>query len=148
MGDETVIVANLTPSDAGKVIFTSSNGSVVEVDAQGKGLAIITVSFAGNNKYAADENRTVTVTVSPEDACVTVDKNTLDLNVGETYAINATKHPNTILLDITYTSSNSLIATVDEKGIVTAVVKVLQSLLLKLVTMNSMLKIRPTAYSY
>jgi uncharacterized protein YjdB len=127
VGDETVIVAALTSDDTGNVTFTSSNESVVEVDAegnviaQGKGQAIITVSFAGNNKYAAAENRTITVTVSLNDANVTVDNDTLDLKVGETYAINATKHPDTILLDITYTSSNSSVATVNEKGIVTAV---------------------------
>ena len=127
VGDETVIVANLTPEDAGNVTFTSSNESVVEVDAQGnviaqgKGQAIITVSFAGNNKYSAAENRTITVTVSLNDASVTVDNNTLDLKVGEAYAINATRHPDTIMLDIAYASSNSSVATVDEKGIVTAV---------------------------
>ena len=126
VGDET-IVANLTPADAGNVTFTSSNVSVVDFDdegnviAQGKGQAIITVSFAGNNNYAAAENRTVTVTVSLNNANVTVGNDTCDLKVGEAYAINATKHPDTILLDITYTSSNSSVATVDEKGIVTAV---------------------------
>ena len=126
VGDET-IVATLTPADAGNVTFTSSNVSVVDFDdegnviAQGKGQAIITVSFAGNNNYAAAENRTVTIDVNLNDASVTVDKDALDLKIYETYAINATKHPDTILLDIAYTSSNSSVATVDEKGIVTAV---------------------------
>jgi uncharacterized protein YjdB/nitrogen fixation protein FixH len=116
----------LTPAGAGNVTFTSSNDAVVSVDGQGnvvacgKGQAVITVSFAGDNKYAA-ENKTITVDVRLNDASVTVDSDTLDLKVDETYAINATKHPDTILLDITYTSSNSSIATVDEKGIVTAV---------------------------
>ena len=127
VGDGTVIVATLTPVGAGNVTFTSSNESVVEVDdegnvlAQGKGQAIITVSFAGNNNCTAAENRTVTVTVSLNDASVTVDNDTLDLKIGEKYAINATKHPDTIVLDITYTSSNRSVATVDRKGIVTAV---------------------------
>ena len=127
VGDGTVIVATLTPVGAGNVSFTSSNESVVEVDdegnvlAQGKGQAIITVSFAGNNNCTAAENRTVTVTVSLNDASVTVDNDTLDLKIGEKYAINATKRPDTIVLDITYTSSNRSVATVDRKGIVTAV---------------------------
>ena len=127
VGDETVIVANLTPADAGNVTFTSSNVSVVDFDdegnviAQGKGQAIITVSFAGDNNYVSAENKTVTVTVSLNNANVTVGNDTCDLKVGEAYAINATKHPDTILLDITYTSSNSSVVTVDEKGIVTAV---------------------------
>ncbi|WP_405279161.1 right-handed parallel beta-helix repeat-containing protein, partial [Methanobrevibacter sp.] len=52
VGDETVIVANLTPAGACNVTFTSSDYDVVDFDfegnviAQGKGQAIITVSFA------------------------------------------------------------------------------------------------------
>ena len=127
VGDETVIVAALTPADAGNVTFTSSNEDVVIVDEKGnvianeKGQAIITVSYAGDDKYAAADNKTITVNVSLNDASVTVDNDTLDLKVDETCAINATKHPDTILLDIAYTSSNSSVASVDEKGIVTAV---------------------------
>ena len=127
VGDETIILATLFPDGAGNVTFTSSNKDIVEVDdkgniiAQGKGQAIITVSFAGDNNYTAAENKTVTINVSLADASVTVDKNNLDLKIGETYAINATKHPDTILLDITYKSSNNAVATVDKNGIVTAV---------------------------
>ena len=113
VGDEIVIVANLTPAGAGNVTFTSSDYDVVDFDfegnviAQGKGQAIITVSFAGDDKYAAAENKTIIINVSLDNASVTVDNNTLDLKVGETSAINATKHPDTIMLDITYTSSNN-----------------------------------------
>ena len=127
VGDETVIAAVLTPADAGNVTFTSSDDSVVSVDAkgnviaQGKGQVIITVSFVGNEKYAACENKTVTVTVSLNDASVTVDNDTLNLEVDETYQINAHKKPDTILLDINYTSSNESVACVDENGTVTAV---------------------------
>ena len=127
VGDEIVIVANLTPAGAGNVTFTSSDYDVVDFDfegnviAQGKGQAIITVSFAGDDKYAAAENKTIIINVSLDNASVTVDNNTLDLKVGETSAINATKHPDTIMLDITYTSSNNSVATVDKNGIVTAV---------------------------
>ena len=127
VGDETVIVAALTPANAGNVTFTSSDESVVTVDnqgniiAEGKGQAIITVSFAGDNKYAAAKNKTITVNVSLNDARVTVDNDTLDLKVDETYAIKATKYPDTILLDITYKSSDNSVATVDKNGIVTAI---------------------------
>ena len=127
VGDEIVIVANLTPAGAGNVTFTSSDYDVVDFDfegnviAQGKGQAIITVSFAGDDKYAAAENKTIIINVSLDNASVTVDNNILDLKVGETSAINATKHPDTIMLDITYTSSNNSVVTVDKKGIVTAV---------------------------
>ena len=126
VGDETVIAASLNPSNAGNVSFTSSDDSVVIVDekgnviANGKGQAIITVSFAGDNKYAESENKTITLDVSLNDASVTVDNDTLDLKVDERYQINATRHPDTILLDITYKSSDNSVASVDENGVVTA----------------------------
>ncbi|MDO5814031.1 MAG: Ig-like domain-containing protein, partial [Methanobrevibacter sp.] len=126
VGDETVIVATLTPGDAGNVTFKSSDDDIVLVEdngnviANGEGQAIITVSFAGNDKYAA-ANKTINVTVKLNNANVTVDKDKLDLKVGETYTINATKRPDTILLDITYTSSNTSVASVDKNGVVTAV---------------------------
>ena len=127
VGDEAVAVATLTPADAGNVTFTSSNSSVVIVDAEGnviaegKGQAIITVFFAGDDKYAAAENKTIAVNVRLDDASVSVDNTTLDLNLGESYAINATKNPDIILLDITYSSSDDSVASVDKNGIVTAV---------------------------
>ena len=126
VGDETVIVATLTPGDAGNVTFKSSDDDIVLVEdngnviANGEGQAIITVSFAGNDKYAA-ANKTINVTVKLNNANGTVDKDKLDLKVGETYTINATKRPDTILLDITYTSSNTSVASVDKNGVVTAV---------------------------
>ncbi|WP_298502701.1 Ig-like domain repeat protein [uncultured Methanobrevibacter sp.] len=129
VGDEAVIVASLTPAGAGNVTFTSSDENVVLIDddegniiayCNGKGQANITVSFEGNDKYAA-VNKTISVTVRLNNASVTVDKDTLDLKVDETCAINATKHPDTILLDINYTSSNSSVVCVDKNGIVTAV---------------------------
>ncbi len=126
VGDETVIVATLTPGDAGNVTFKSSDEDLVLVEddgnviANGKGQAIITVSFSGNDKYAA-VNKTINVTVKLNNANVTVDKDTLDLKVDETYQINATKNPDTILLDITYTSNNTSVASVDKNGIVRAV---------------------------
>jgi len=70
IGDNSSIVATLTPADAGTVTFTSSNSSVVAVDAKGNvkavgiGEANIIVSFAGDDRYAAAENKTVEVTVA------------------------------------------------------------------------------------
>ena len=127
VGDEVTDLANLTPAGAGNLTLTSSDEDLVYIDddgiviGNGQGQAIITVSFAGNENYTASENKTITVDVSLNDASVTVDNDTLDLKVDETYAINATKHPETILLDITYKSSDDSVATVDKKGIVTAV---------------------------
>ena len=117
--------AYLTPVDAGNLTYNLSNPSIVKIEegkiiALKEGNTIITVSFKGDEKYLPAENKTINVTVSLNDARVTVDNDTLDLKVDETYKINATKHPDTILLNITYTSSDESVATVDKNGVVTA----------------------------
>ena len=56
------------------------------------------------------------------DASVSVDNDTLDLKVDDKYAINATTEPEILkYLTLNYTSSDESVATVDEKGLVTAV---------------------------
>ena len=127
VGDEVPVLVNLTPAGAGNLTFTSSDEDLVFVEdnvtivANSQGQAIITVSFAGNENYTAAENKTITVNVALNDASVTVNNDTLNLKVDETYAINATIKPDTIMLKIKYTSSNESVATVDKNGIVTAV---------------------------
>ena len=127
VGDEVPVLVNLTPAGAGNLTFTSSDEDLVFVEdnvtivANSQGQAIITVSFAGNENYTAAENKTITVNVALNDASVSVENDTLNLKVDETYAINATIKPDTIMLKIKYTSSNESVATVDKNGIVTAV---------------------------
>ena len=104
VGDEVTDLANLTPAGAGNLTFTSSNEDLVFVEdnvtivANSQGQAIITVSFAGNENYAAAENKTITVNVALNDASVSVENDTLNLKVDETCAINATINPDTIML--------------------------------------------------
>ncbi|WP_407431173.1 Ig-like domain-containing protein, partial [Methanobrevibacter sp.] len=119
-------VATLDPAEAGNLSYTSSNSSIVQIYDDsiipiGEGSAIITVSFDGDEIYAAAENRTITVNVRLNDASVSVDNDTLDLFVEDTYAINATTVPDFLVHVIDYTSSNEDVATVDETGTVTAV---------------------------
>ena len=71
VGSEIGSGAYLTPADAGNVTYTVSNYSVVKVEngkiiALGEGTATITVSFAGDDKYAAAGNKTIYVTVNPK----------------------------------------------------------------------------------
>ena len=119
--------ATLNPAEAGNLIYNSSNSSVAMVMSgiimpRNKGQAIITVSFAGNDKYAAAENKIITVNVSLNDASVIVDEDTLDLKVNDKYTINATTVPEIVkLLNITYASSNESVVTVDKNGTVTAI---------------------------
>ena len=121
--------ARLNPSKAGNLNYTSSNSAVATVESGviiglAVGNATITVSFKGNDKYAPAENRTIFVSVSLRDARVSVDNSALDLKIGDAHTINATIIPEEAKqFDITYTSSNESVATVDENSIVTAIGK-------------------------
>ena len=121
--EEAVINANLTPADAGNLTYTSSNSSIAVVEnGKIKGLksgdAVITVSFAGNDKYAAAENKTVTLTVNLNDASVSVNNSTLDLFVDDTFDLIASTVP--AGLNVNYVPDNSGVVSVDKNGKVTA----------------------------
>ena len=124
VGNESSIAANLTPADAGNVTFTSNDKNIVTVDNQGNVIAVgegnttITVSFAGDYKYEAAENKTITVIVNLRDASVSVNNNTLDLNVDDTFNIVASTVPTG--LNVTYTSNDTSVVTVDSDGKITA----------------------------
>ena len=68
--------ATLKPIEAGSLSYKSSDEKVVKVDenglitAVGKGNANITVYFNGNEKYAAAENKTISVSVELDEASV------------------------------------------------------------------------------
>ena len=116
--------ANLTPGDAGALNYTSSNESVAvvmfgSIFGVGEGTAVITVSFAGNDKYAAAENKTIKVTVTLWDASVSVENDTMKLFVGENGTIVATTNPEG--LTVNYTSSDESVVTVDAQGNVEAI---------------------------
>ncbi len=123
VNDEIDAGASLTPADAGNVTYTSSNSSVAivkddKIIAVGEGSANITVSFAGDNKYATAENKTITVNVSLNDASLSVDNSTLDLFVGDYYTLTVNTVPEG--LNVTFTPDNSGVISVDENGKVTA----------------------------
>jgi uncharacterized protein YjdB len=125
VNDEVDSGASLTPADAGNLTYTSSDETVAvvvdgKIKALAEGSAVITVSFDGNEEYAAaSENKTIEVTVTLNDASVSVENDTLDLKVNDTYAIVPTTAPEG--LNVTYTSSNESVATVDVDGNVVAV---------------------------
>ena len=115
--------ASLIPFDAGNPTYISSNESVViinngQITAVNEGTATVTVSFAGNEKYLAAKNKTITVNVKDalKDASVTVDVSSVDLKVGENYTIHATTTPDN--LNVTYKSSEESVITVDNGFIV------------------------------
>ncbi|MEE0025829.1 Ig-like domain repeat protein, partial [Methanobrevibacter sp.] len=115
--------AGLNPSEAGNLTYTISETSIIklldnQIIALSEGSATITYSFAGNDKYATAENKTITVKVSLNDASVRVNNNTLNLFVDDTFTIVATTVPRG--LNVTYMPDNSGIISIDENGLVTA----------------------------
>ena len=71
VGDEIAAGASLTPAEAGSLVYTSSNEKVAvvkegKIKALAAGTATITVSFAGDAKYAAAESQTIALTVTLE----------------------------------------------------------------------------------
>jgi len=86
--------------------------------AIGAGTAFITVSFAGDEKYASCENKTIAVTVNLKDSCVSVNNSTLNLFVGDNFTLVSTTVP--AGLNVTYVQDNSGVISVDSDGVVTA----------------------------
>lgn len=118
------IAATLNPN-VGRLTFTSNNESIVVVDNKGKfsavgvGKTTILISFAGNDKYLPS-NETVEVTVYPGNIPTSIDANkTFELHVDDKVNIGAILNPSNAG-DLTYTSSNPDVVSVDSKGVITA----------------------------
>ena len=113
--------ATLIP-DVGYLTFTSYDESIAivlngTIKATGAGSTIITVNFEGNNNYETS-NKTINVTVTLNDASISVNNSTLDLKVGESFSIAATTIPDD--LNVTYIPDDSGVVSVSENGVVTA----------------------------
>ena len=127
IGGSAILVATVSPEDATnqKVVWSSSDESIATVDQNGEVTAVKT----GSAKITAtteDGDKTttcdVTVTDKPVSATgVTLDKRTLSLFLNQTSQLAATVAPaNATNHDVTWSSSNTSVATVDKTGKVTA----------------------------
>ncbi len=126
VGKTVTLKATVTPTKASnkKVVWTSSNTKVAKVNSKGK----VTAIKAGTAKItatAADgsgKKKTCTITVTNKVTKVTLDKKSMNVLVGEAFALKATVTPakadNT---ELKWTSSNDSVAVVDGNGKVTAV---------------------------
>ena len=112
------------------VSYSSSNTAVATVTGSkvhivGAGTSTITASQAGDGTYAAAPDVTATLTVSSTAVAVTsvtLNKTTLALTAGGTGTLTAMLAPETATnKNVSWTSSNTAIATVDNTGKVTAV---------------------------
>ena len=118
IGDSKTITATINPSNAANknVTWSSSNTSVVTVSngvvkAIGKGTATITVK-SNNGKTA-----TVQVTVLQPATGISLNKTSLTIKSGLTAKLTATVSPsNANNKNVTWTSSNTSVVTVDGSG--------------------------------
>lgn len=124
--ESVTLKATITPLNASgqKLTWSSSNDEIASVDQSGvvtgkkKGTATITVS-SENGKSATC---TVTVTDTPATSVTITQPSSTTLNVGESIILAATVAPaNATVKTVTWTSSKTSVATVDQTGKVTAV---------------------------
>ena len=104
--------------------WSSSNTSVATVNASGvvtavgNGTATITVTTTDGTNIS----KTCSVTVRTPVTGVTVSPTSLNLNAGSTYTLTKTVAPSTASnQNVTWSSSNTNVATVNSSGVVTAV---------------------------
>jgi len=127
-GESETLVATVLPVNATDktVSWTSSNPSVATVNNAGKVTAVLNGS-ATITARAGNASAICTVTVSEtiiEVTSVTLNKSSLTLRVSESETLVATVLPgNATDKTVTWTSSDSSIATVDNSGKVMAVLK-------------------------
>ena len=123
-GESKKVVATLTPSDSTEgITYTSSNESIATVDSDGtihaiaKGTVVITATSGSISKNC-------TVTVNVPVISVDLNQNDTTLNKGESLTLNPTVNPaDATNTTVTYTSSDTNVATVDASGNVVALAK-------------------------
>jgi len=128
VGENYTLVARVNPSNATSksVTWSSSNQNVATIDGSGKvtakGVGTATITVKSSNGKSADCK--VTVTKKDKDIAVTsvsLDYSYLNLEVDENYTLVARVNPsNATNKSVTWSSSNTNVATVDGSGKVTA----------------------------
>lgn len=121
VGETQQLTATVTPENAVPAEWSSSDTTVVTVNEAGLvtavavGKAVVTASVEG---FSADCQ--VTVSDIPVES-VTLYTNEQSLNYGESFELKATVLPANAPQTVLWTSSDEKVATVDEKGVITAV---------------------------
>jgi len=121
-GESFTLTAALNPSGAAsfKTTWSSSDTTIVTVDAKGKITAkaagTATITFQAFNGKA----KTCAVTVKNAPSSVALNKTSLTLGKGETFALTATPNSGAASSKNTWNSSDTKIAAVDANGKITA----------------------------
>lgn len=122
------LTAAVTPADATnqKIVWLTDNGAVALVNSQGlvtavsNGTATITVTTVDGHKTATSEVQVVTTPVPV--IGVSLDTDEISLNIGDTKPLVAIVEPEEATnKNVVWSSSNENIATVDIRGVVTAI---------------------------
>ena len=125
-GESETLVATVSPDNATDktVTWSSTNTSVATVDASGR-VTAIKEGTATITAKAGDKSATCSVTVSKNVVAVTsiaLNKTSLSLKEGESETLVATVSPdNATDKTVTWSSTNTSVATVDASGRVTAI---------------------------
>ena len=124
VGSSTKLTANLLPVNVmdKKVTWISSDQAIATVDEEGN---VLGVSVGTTTILARTSNgKMATCTINVNEVFVeeiTLDKTEAEIRANETLQLTATIKPdNATVKDITWKSSDPSVATVDEKGFVTA----------------------------
>ena len=124
VGKNETLTATVVPENATDktIIWSSDNEDVVTVSEDGM-VTAISVGEATITATCGEVTATCNVTVKPIMATtITLNKETLELAVGENETLTATVEPeNTTDKTIVWSSSNEKVATVSEDGVVTAI---------------------------
>ncbi len=152
VGQSVTLSGDVQPATADKALtWTSSDSKIATVDANGAvkgigaGTATITATTVNGLKSTAK------VTVQAVATSITLSQTSATLNAGETISLTATVKPdNAVDKSVTWTSSNTAVATVSDKGLVTAIAKGTATITAKTVnglTANFTLTVRPVVES-
>ncbi|MDR2231509.1 MAG: Ig-like domain-containing protein, partial [Tannerella sp.] len=125
IGDSETLIVIFNPDNASKkeVTWASGNANIAEVDQSGKvtAKALGTTSITATTTDGTNRTATCAVTVGTSATAVTLNESTIELTKSQTFTLIASVWPETTSNKaVTWTSSNSTIASVNTNGVVTA----------------------------
>lgn len=125
IGKSETLTATILPTDAfdKSLTWSSSDTAIAAVDQNGKvtGKTVGTVTITAAAKDGSGKSASCTYTILPLVNSVTLNKDSTELNIGETEPLFATVLPDEAYdKTLTWSSTDSSVASVDQKGVITA----------------------------